>query len=170
MAQVALPRARWPEVVIFWSMVLASFGLVFAVAVLPDCRRSVVMESKVVELRQANQTLAERVDSLETEREALNNDPFYIEKMARRMLGLRRPGESVVIGMAGDYAPQEAQRPAPSALPSSIVCEVIARLEPFATDPAVRLMAVVLALVNLLAAFLFFGRVDNSIPVRRCSS
>ena len=167
MEQVGRPRRT--EAVLFWSMVVASFALVFAVAVLPDCQRSMALQRKLTEMRRANVELAGRVHSLETETDALRHDAFYVEKLARRMLNVRRPGELIVLGIAPEFAADEVPNENPEPPPASILCQVMGRLDPFASDPSIRVAALVLALFNLLAAFLLFGHTESRIPVRHYS-
>ncbi len=162
-------RLRRTEVVLFWSMVVASFALVFAVAVLPDCRRNMALQQKLGEMRRANVELAGRVQGLEAETNALRHDAFYVEKLARRLLNLRRPGESIVLGIAPEFAEEELPDEMPEAPPASILYQVMGLLKPFSGDPSIRIAALVLALFNLLAAFLLFGQVDHRVPVRRYS-
>ena len=155
--------------ILFWLMVMASFALIFAVAVLPDCRRSMVLQHKLAEMERANGELARRVKRFEREKLALQNDPFYIEKLARRMFGVQRPGETIVPSVVPGYRTAEPIAPLPDRPPRSILVEVMERLRPLATNQTVRVVAVVLALVNLLAAFLLFGHAESTIPIRKLS-
>jgi len=161
MAQTGGKRLSWGETLLFWTMVLASFVLGFAVAVLPDCRRSLALEQRLDEMRQANDQMAAHVAELDREKQALEKDPFYVEKMARRALNLRRPGEVTVISLVPSDPADDETCVKPHDPPGSVLCEVMSRLEPFATNRAVRLLAVVLALANLLVAFVLFGRDDS---------
>jgi cell division protein FtsB len=158
MAETGGPRLTRGEAVLFWTMVVASFVLVFAVAVVPDCRRSMALDQKLAEMRKANDELAARVNELKQEKQALEKDPFYVEKLARRMMSLRRPGEVVMISLANAASEHEQEVVTPNDPPASAVSEVMYHLEPFATNGVVRLFAVVLALGNMLAAFVLFGR------------
>lgn len=155
----------WTEAALFWTMVIASFILVFGVAVLPDCRRSLALENRLSEMRQANAKLAARLAELEGERLALEKDPFYVEKLARSMMSLRRPGEKVVLTLVSQKDRSDASTVRPNNPPGSVLSEVMTRLEPLVTNGALRLVAVVLALANLLAAFVLFGRDDQSDPI-----
>ena len=160
MAESNGSRLTWGEAALFWTMVVASFVLVFGVAVLPDCRRSMALERRLAEMRQSNEDLAARLHNLENEKLALEKDPFYVEKLARRTMNLRRPGEKVVLSLVTNASAQEPQEVKPNNPPGSVLYEVTGRLEPLATNGALRLMAVVLALANLLTAFVLFGRDD----------
>ncbi len=46
-------------------------------------------------LDEENKSLEETNRDLQSEAEALENDPFYIEKVARESLGLIKPGEII---------------------------------------------------------------------------
>lgn len=59
--------------------------------------------SKLQELREENRNLEKRIDILEKankelgeEEEKLENDPTYIEKIAREKLGMARKGEIIL--------------------------------------------------------------------------
>lgn len=162
-------KLTWGETALFWTMVIASFVLVFGVAVLPDCRRSMALERRLTEMDQSNQKLASHIRELEAEKEALQKDPFYVEKLARRMMNLRRPGEKVVLSLVTNTVQEDTQCVKPNDPPGSVFCEVMDRLEPLATNGALRLVAVVLALANLLAAFVLFGRDDSTQSAGFCS-
>jgi cell division protein FtsB len=56
------------------------------------------------DLRVAQARVAElesRIESRESEAEALRSDPFALEQAIREDLGLARPGETVVRGLSG---------------------------------------------------------------------
>jgi cell division protein FtsL len=141
-------------------MVLASFALVFGVAVLPDCRRSLALEQRLSAMRQANKQLSDHLCDLQHEKTALSKDPFYIEKLARRTMSMRRPNEVVYISLVKGVKQNDTLNVRPDNPPPTALTEVMGMLEPLATNGALRLLAVVLALANLLAAFLLFGRDD----------
>ena len=157
---------RMASTALFWAMVLTSFALVFAVAVLPALRRGLAMDVKLAELRRANSELAQRVQALEKERWALENDAFFVEKLARRMLRLQRPGEMRVSSIQPRFENEEPRAEQPEGVPPSILVDLMQRLDPLATNQAIRLIAVCLALVNLLAAFMFFGQTAHEVPTR----
>jgi cell division protein FtsB len=158
MAQENNPKLNMGETVLFWTMVIASFLLVFTVAVLPTCRKSMALEQRVAQMRQSNERLASRLQELESECVALETDPFYVERLARRTMNLRRPGETVVLSLVKGSAEHEYVNAKLNAPAPSVLCDVVNRLAPLATNRALRFMAIVLALANLLAAFILFGR------------
>ena len=155
--------------ILFWLMVIASFALIFAVAVLPDCRRNMALQHKLAEMERTNNELARRVKRFERKKLALQNDPFYVEKLARRMFGVQRPGETIVPSVITGCRTAEPAPPIPDRPPPNILAEVMERLQPLATNQTIRTVAVALALVNLLAAFLLFGHTESRVPVRKLS-
>jgi len=159
-------KLTWGERALFWTMVAASFGLVFGVAVLPACRKSIALEQRLTEMRQSNQQIAESIETLKLEGEALQKDSFYVEKLARKMGNLRRPGETVVVSLVQPVDDKDTRVAALNSPSGSVMTEVMERLEPLATNGLVRFVAVVLALGNMLAAFVLFGRDDGAEPVQ----
>jgi cell division protein FtsB len=88
------------ELVIGAAVVAAAIG----VAVADESRGIRTWLELRRDLRVAQARVAEletRIESRESEVEALRNDPFALEQAIREDLGLARPGETVVRGLSG---------------------------------------------------------------------
>jgi cell division protein FtsB len=88
------------ELVIGAAVVAAAIGVAVAdesrgVRTWLELRRDLrVAQARVAELET-------RIESRESEVEALRSDPFALEQAIREDLGLARPGETVVRGLSG---------------------------------------------------------------------
>jgi cell division protein FtsB len=88
------------ELVIGAAVVAAAIG----VAVADESRGIRTWLELRRDLRVAQARVAEletRIESRESEVEALRSDPFALEQAIREDLGLARPGETVVRGLSG---------------------------------------------------------------------
>ena len=172
----------------FWLMTLAGLALVFMVATLPALSRNRVLNQELKRLEEENGRLRLRLGHLRLEGQALHTDPVYNEALARRELGLVKPGERVFwtppssLRRSSDSLlnPTSAARPgrnteataAPSWLarlggPGRYLTGALHRLS---TDTAARKDGVLLAMAMLTAAFLLFGQKERTRGLRKSPS
>ena len=71
----------------------------------PNHRRNCELVDKVIELKEASLDLQQRNKFLRAEIVALNNDPRYVEAVARKRLKMVRSGE-VIFELPGDAQPE----------------------------------------------------------------
>ena len=166
----------------FWLMTLAGLALLFLVATLPPLSRNHAMGRELRRLEEENSRLAERVEQLRLEEEALRSDPTYNEAIARRELGLIKPRERVAWTppaslrqpdqlAVGSQADVPVGEPEPVwswtsqlGVPGTYLAQAFDRLS---TDAAARKDGILLAMGMLSAAFLLFGRQEGTSQVRR---
>lgn len=100
MLPAALTRGQRPFVFAFLALLV-----VLATMAATPAQRYFAMQERVESLTQEREELAGDVDALEERKEQLH-DPEHIELLARRELGLVRPGEIsyVVVRSDGDQA------------------------------------------------------------------
>lgn len=108
MLPAALTRGQRPFVFAFLALLV-----VLATMAATPAQRYFAMQDRVESLTQEREELAGDVDALEERKEQLQ-DPEHIELLARRELGLVRPGEIsyVVVGSDGDQAVSPGEREA----------------------------------------------------------
>jgi cell division protein FtsB len=168
----------------FWLLALAGVVLAFTIATLPALARNRSLDREVEKLEQENSRLREQLNHLSLEEQALKNDRFYNEALARRDLGLVRPGERVAWTPPGQL--RDLSLPPTSAGTRSTSCEVesasvwsgFARLgalgpyvnralEKLTSSRDTRRDGLLLSLALLAAALLLFGQPDQSAPSRK---
>jgi len=164
----------------FWLMTLAGLALLSVMATLPPVARNHTLGLQLRRLEQQNAELAQRLDRLHLEEQALRTDPTYNEALARQELGLVKPRERVIwtppaqlresgrfpLG-PGSVAPVGSGRePEPAwswtsrlGAPGRYLAHAFQRLS---TDAATRKDGILLAMGMLTAAFLLFGQKERS--------
>jgi len=168
----------------FWLMTLAGLALVFMVATLPALSRNRALNQELKRLEEENSRLRERLGHLRLEGQALRTDPVYNEALARRELGLVKPGERVfwtppatlqdspdspLKPVSSAVTPGDGEaKPAPPWLarlgaPGRYLAAALHRLT---TDTAARKDGLLLAMAMLTAAFLLFGRQEEPAALR----
>lgn len=164
---------------LFWLMTLAGLALVFMVATLPALSRNRALNQELKRLEEENGQLRQRLGHLRLEGQALHTDPVYNEALARRELGLVKPGERVFWTPPSSlWSPSDSLlKPISAARPgrnteAAAVPSWLARLgapgryltgalHRLSTDTAARKDGLLLAMAMLTAAFLLFGRQEK---------
>ena len=77
----------------------------FVTTTFPNHRRNCELVDKVIELKEASLDLQQHNKFLRAEIVALNNDPRYVEAVARKRLKMVRNGE-VIFELPGDSEPE----------------------------------------------------------------
>jgi septum formation initiator len=143
----------------FWTFSLIAVALCAAVEICPRLVRHRQLARQALTLAAGNDVSRQINERLAAQVEALDNDPFYVEQMARRDLGFHRPGEQR-LRMGKLYVPAPSRRDLPpEPWPWMVRLERI-----FSYDSDIRRAALVTAAALLLSAFLFFpvyGRRDE---------
>lgn len=154
-------RSNPAATLLFWAMILVGGASLAASLWLPawlELRQAQASERVRLELRDS---LREHVTALDLRREHLENDPAYIDRLARREFGEdAAQRESITV---------EVIPPSPSAQPASqpteptwaLALEQLAQTHPVVRmyiDPATRWKIQVLSVVLVLAAILFLAR------------
>jgi cell division protein FtsB len=173
--------------VLFWLMALAGVALAFTVATLPALARTRALDQQVQELEQENTQLREQLNHLTLEEQALKNDRFYNEALARRELGLVKPGERIAWTPPGrlrdlPLTPASASiRTAGQETRGASVWSGLERLgalgpyvsralEQLTTNRDTRRDGLLLSLALLAAALLLFGQPEPSTPTQKVES
>jgi hypothetical protein len=168
-------------------MALAGVALAVTVATLPALARNRTLDEQVRKLEQENGQLRQQLSHLTLEEQALKDDRFYNEALARRELGLVKPGERVVWtppGQLRDLSIPPASgniRSTDQATEASCAWSGFTRLgalgpyvgralEQLTTNQDVRRDGVLLSLALLAAALLLFGQPDQSSPTQKVQS
>ncbi len=82
--------SRWP----YWPICLTGAALVAAGVLGPEAQRRLTVEQQCVEMQAEVGALGVARDRLDAARQALQDDPAYVETVARHELGVVRPGET----------------------------------------------------------------------------
>ena len=146
---------------LFWTLAFVGLGLLFLVAALPIVHRRDDMEGRVQRMTEENQALRTQNDYLEKEQVALLKDPFYIEKIARRELNMRRPGEMQVHVVPVHYETRMIVRPAAAESVATLdvdLSRLYATLRPLVEDDILRRAALILGALTFIAGVVLFGR------------
>jgi len=171
-------RFRSPSsTLFFWLMALAGLALAFTVATLPALARNHSLSRQLQRLQQENTRLRRQLQHLKLQEQALRTDPVYNEALARRELGLLRPGERVLatappemrdlpsLSFASAVVEPGGSEPVPLGsglsrlgLPGRYLARVLQRLT---FDRAARRDGYLLSIALLTAAFLLFGQPDG---------
>lgn len=159
MAKVTDEKRNPLHAVFFWALIFAGIGLLFLVVGLPVVRHRHTMDVVVEQMTGRNVALYGQLDRLKKERLALLGDPFYVEKLARRNLHMRRAGEMQVGVTPTTYSRhlRDAQHHITTTPPVGL-WRVYETLNALAEDSLFRRIAVGLALLTVIAGFLLFGR------------
>lgn len=173
--------------VLFWVMALAGVALAFTVATLPALARNRALDEQVQKLEQENTQLREQLNHLTLEEQALKDDRFYNEALARRELGLVKPGERIAWTPPGQLQ-QLSLPPASGGLRSTSQATEASSswsgltrlgalgpylgrvLDELTTNQDVRRDGILLSLALLAAALLLFGQPDQSSPTQKVQS
>ncbi len=89
-------RHEREKVLRFWILVFAGFALFAIAAVSPKYAENLKLQRAVARSEKEIEMLREEFVRLEAVEEALKNDPFFTELMARRELRMAKPGEEEV--------------------------------------------------------------------------
>ena len=171
----------------FWLLALAGVILAFTVATLPALARNRALDEQVLKLEQENSRLREELNHLTLEEQALKDDGFYNEALARRELGLVKPGERIAWTPPGrlrdlPLTPVSASiRTAGQETRGASVWSGLERLgalgpyvtralEQLTTNRDTRRDGLLLSLALLAAALLLFGQPDQSSPTQTVQS
>ncbi len=170
----------------FWLMTLAGLALVFMVATLPALSRNRALNQELKRLEEENGRLRLRLGHLRLEGQALHTDPVYNEALARRELGLVKPGERVFwtppsslrslsdspLKRASSALTPGSSNATPAwpwlARPGAPGRYLTGALHRLSTDTGARKDGLLLAMAMLTAAFLLFGQKERA-PDRRKS-
>jgi len=167
--------------IFFWVMAVAGLALVVAAVMLPILARNSSLNRELQRLEQENDGLREQIKHFQLEEQALRSDPVYNETLARRELGLVKPGERSVWSpprrppTLTHSRPDRASASGSAELPPS--WPALARLgfpgrylsrafSRLATDLSARRDGLLLAMAMLTAAFLLFGRHEKPTDAR----
>ncbi|HUW57313.1 MAG TPA: septum formation initiator family protein [Planctomycetota bacterium] len=144
---------------LFWTLILATLGLLFLVTGLPVIRQRHTLDVMVEQMTARNVVLYDQVDRLDRQRVALVNDPFYIEKLARRRLNMCRPGETqfTITPTTYDGHRLSAERHISGADPVGL-WRLYGSLGAIAEDRMLRRAALVLSALTGIGALVLFGR------------
>jgi len=168
---------------LFWLLALAGVVLAFTVATLPALARNRALDREVQKLEQENSRLREQLNHLTLEEQALKDDRFYNEALARRELGLVKPGERAVWTPPSRLRDVSLPSTVGSARPHGEETEsasvwsgfewlgalgpcVSRTLERLTSNQDSRRDGLLLSLALLAAALLLFGQPDQSSPTR----
>ena len=159
MDKVTHDSRRLLNAVLFWSLILATSGLLFLVGGLPVIRQRHTMEVMVEQMTARNVALYDQFDRLEKERVALLGDPFYVEKLARRNLKMCRAGEVQVRVIPTSYERHRrtAERHITTTRPVGL-SRLYGSLGAIAEDRLLRRAALILSALTGICALLLFGR------------
>ncbi|MCX5647769.1 MAG: septum formation initiator family protein [Planctomycetota bacterium] len=135
---------------IYWPLCLIACALVALAVLGPEAERRLDLERQCARMGAEVQSLAQARDQLEAAREALQQDPTYVEQVARHELGAVRPGE-IRLPQPDEFASVRFQPPADPTPPAPPVLGFLASF----ADPQVRLMALVVGGMLLAVAVLF---------------
>jgi len=102
-------------VLAFWAFVLVALILIVGVVLCEPYAAADAAERRLDFVRRGNQQHARTNDRLRAEIDAIQNDPFYAERVVRVDLSWQRPGERVVRLHATNSAPLPRAEPAVSA-------------------------------------------------------
>ena len=149
---------------IYWPLCLIACALVALAVLGPEAERRLDLERQCARMGAEVQSLAQARDQLEAAREALQQDPTYVEQVARHELGAVRPGE-IRLPQPDEFASVRLQPPADPGAPGPPAPPVLAFLASFA-DPQMRLVALVFGGMLLGAAVLFSIPTVQAKPAR----
>ena len=156
----------WVRPLAFWTFAILAVALCAAVEICPR----LVVHQRLVRQRDLqaaeNAALLQGNEQLARQIEALDNDPFYVEQVARRDMGFYRPGETrLLMGKLYTPAPPRRELP-PEPWPWLVRLERL-----FTYDKNTRQAALVTAAVLLVCACACFGagapRRDQPVPTVR---
>lgn len=77
-------------------LVVAAVLLLIGMCYLPVIQERARMEGQIYKLKEQLQAEQEKVNQLQSEIDALQNDPKTVERLAREKLGYARPDETVI--------------------------------------------------------------------------
>jgi len=83
----------------FWLLMLMGMSQIFAVAILPRIDANAQARQRFAVIDADNARIRQQLRQLRKTKDALSDDPFYIEFLARRELNLIRPGEQALPGV-----------------------------------------------------------------------
>jgi len=129
---------------IYWPLCLIACALMALAVLGPEAERRLELEQQCARMEAEVQSLTQARDQLQAARDALQQDPTYVQQVARHELGAVRPGE-IRLPQPDEFASVRFQPPAdptPSAPP------VLAFLASF-VDSQMRLAALVVGSVFL---------------------
>jgi len=89
--RISLRKKRIPRKIIILIVIIGAFIFLFANK---NFQTLLVLNKEIAQLKQRIVGLEDENRALKEELEALKNDPEYIESLARRELGLIKPGET----------------------------------------------------------------------------
>ena len=95
----------------FWMLIIAGFSLFSVTVVSPKYALNVEMKRRIARIEAEMESLLEKEKRIEIEEEALREDPFYAEVLARKELHLAKPGELQID--VPEYSPDSGKVPAP---------------------------------------------------------
>jgi len=153
-----LAKVRRAESLVFWFLALLGLGQVFLVAYVPRARDNAVLTRKAACLEADVERLRAACENLEKRHDALKNDPFYVEALARSQLNLAGVSE-IELPRVAIPAESVAKRPSASTIPSQPGRTPLAQfLAPLADDALARGMALATGLMLVAAAFVISFR------------
>jgi cell division protein FtsB len=138
---------------IYWPLCLVACALVALAVLGPEAQRRLDLERQCARMQAEVGSLAQARDQLQAAREALQQDPTYVEQVARHEMGVVRPGE-IHLPQPISFASAQFQPPADPSAPGPPAPPVLVFLASFA-DPQMRLVALVFGGMLLAAAVLF---------------
>ena len=152
----ALRRSRRIKAIFFWAFLLCGFAIFAVETCLPKYYQNKKRFEKIEMLKKTNGRLEERALNLQVEKKAILSDPFYNEVIARRELGMLKPGETEIQVRLPAAAVTE-NAPAESDSPPLILRFLILnrRLQQF---------LLCFAYVLIVVAFLFFNEEEYESP------
>jgi cell division protein FtsB len=123
---------------IYWPLCLVACALVALAVLGPEAQRRLDLERQCARMQAEVGSLAQARDQLQAAREALQQDPTYVEQVARHEMGVVRPGE-IHLPQPISFASVRPQPPADPTPPAPPVLEFLASF----ADPQMRLVALV---------------------------
>jgi len=152
-----IAKSRRAESLVFWFLVIVGLGQIFLVAYVPRARHNAMLADKAARLEAEVEDLRRRYKALHQQHEALKNDLFYVEAMARRELNLVGAEEIELPRLAVPTTDPPGPSTAPSP-PTQGISRFPELFAPLATDRLARGMVLATGLVLVAAAFMISFR------------
>jgi len=140
---------------LYWPACVVGVGLMALALLAPEAERRLAVEEQCIRMDAEVTALRHTRDQLAAAAHALENDPVYLERVARHDQNIVRPGEIRLPLPPSRLTPRNHQpQPAPSTVPP-----IVAELARF-HDPRYRLGALIVGVVLLATGVVF------SLPTR----
>ena len=140
--------------ILITCLVFIGVGTLFAVLVKSGFQQQRRAQEQRDYLARMVQQLDAQKQSLEKEREGLQNDPVFVEREVRRLLGRSREGEKPVARLQGTASAEKpAPQPAPAPEPRGRMVQQMRHL----MDRTQMAVAVILVILVALAVGIGFG-------------